>query len=235
MEGDASIHFDIFRIVYSICVSLCVCFFWQRRFPHLVCFSTSNFPLWKRICVIIIVKNYSFSLHESNITNFTFALFLWFSYFHIMTIVVRTSCIAHATYYNAEYLHRIHFDESDKTLNCYLHKGINYKSVSFSRGNVIKSRPLPMENVSEKRKRAKKRNCMNTKCAQSTHHSPWRNNCRSEYDKINLLKMCHKRCVLGIHATHYYNTTDPFPRLDFHWTFVKNPDIIKLVIIPNVI
>lgn len=126
------------RLLYMR-LSLCV-FFWQRRFPHLVCFSTSNFPVWKRICVIIIVKNYSFSLHESNITNFTFALFLWFSYFHIMTIVVRTSCIAHATYYNAEYLHRIHFDESDKTLNCYLHKGINYKSVSFSRGNVIKSR-----------------------------------------------------------------------------------------------
>lgn len=139
MEGDGLftlIYFASFTLYASLFLSLCV---FLATTPST--FGVlSNFPLWKRICVIIIVKNYSFSLHESNITNFTFALFLWFSYFHIMTIVVRTSCIAHATYYNAGYLHHIHFDESDKTFNCYLHKGINYKSVSFSRGNVIKSR-----------------------------------------------------------------------------------------------
>lgn len=54
-------------------------------FYYYLCFHYIEFSIiWKRICVVIIVKNYSFAcaLHDSNITEFYICttIFLWFSY-----------------------------------------------------------------------------------------------------------------------------------------------------------
>ena len=121
-------------------VFLVVCPYLATMF---VCYTTTSIPLWKRICVIIIVKNYSFSLHNSNITEF---------YIYTIFMIPIFSHNDHRSAFRShKHTHTLLLTQTPSwvpasfslqtTKHCSRsHKDINYKSVSFSRGNVIKSR-----------------------------------------------------------------------------------------------
>lgn len=87
------VGFDKFRILFEVILLLFVLIVYRK------------FPLYKRICVIIIVKNYSFSFHHSEYYEF-----------HICTIFMVL------IFSHNDHRQRVHKWNFPASFTCWLHK-----------------------------------------------------------------------------------------------------------------